>query len=185
MALSERDRKVLIIGGAVVGGLLVLFLLFNLFSGGGNEAAPPLTFSPGTSPSVTTSPALTPSPVVSFGGRDPFSIPPALAPTTSTTSTSTSTSTSQSASQTQSPSSSPTAPSGSSTTIDGKTVVLLDTFTKNGVEKAQVEVNGKVYNGLEVGDTFDHTFEVRSISGQCASFLFGDQSFSLCTNPQK
>ena len=183
MALSERDRKVLIIGGVVVGGLLVLFLLFNLFSGGGNEATPPLTFSPGTSPSVTTSPTLKPSPVVSFGGRDPFSIPPALVSTSS--STSTSTSTSQSPSQTQSPTSSPTAPAGSSTTIDGKTVVLLDTFTKNGVEKAQVEVNGKVYNGLQVGDTFDHTFEVRSISGQCASFLYGDQSFSLCTNPQK
>jgi len=65
-------------------------------------------------------------------------------------------------------------------------VVLLDTFTVNGVDTVQVEVDGTVYNVAE-GDTFGpgNTFELLSVSGGCGAFVFGDQSFTLCTSPQK
>jgi hypothetical protein len=89
MNLSDRDKRILKIAGPVLGGILVLFLVFNLFfAGGGGEPAavgpvvPPI--SPTPSPSVTESPTQTASPVIVFAGRDPFSIPPILATSTAT-----------------------------------------------------------------------------------------------------
>ena len=80
MALTPRDKKVLMIGGGVVGAALVLFLVFNVLGGGGGEetAAPP-ALAPGELPTVAPSPTESPSEVVNFSGRDPFSAPPALA----------------------------------------------------------------------------------------------------------
>jgi hypothetical protein len=117
-----------------------------------------------------------------FGGRDPFAIPPGLVSTTTSSSTGTPTSTS-----TGTPTStSPTAPGGGSshTTQDGKTVVLVDTFKRNGVEKAQLTVGSNTYT-VEEGEQFAGNFEVRSIDGDCARIDYGDESFTLCTNPQK
>jgi len=118
--------------------------------------------------------------VVLAGGRDPFSIPPELAetpgggvsPSVSPTASPTGTPTS--------PSPTPTAPGGgSSTTVGGHTVVLLDVFTRDGTDKAQVEVDGTVYT-VDVGEEFDDNFKLVSVSGTCARFLFGDQGFTLC-----
>jgi len=60
-------------------------------------------------------------------------------------------------------------------------VVLLDTFTANGVEQAQVEVDGTVYDP-SVGETFgpNKIYRLQSVSGNCATFLYGDESFTLC-----
>ena len=65
-------------------------------------------------------------------------------------------------------------------------MVLLDTFTVNGVDTIQVEVDGTVYNVAE-GDTFGpgDAFKLLSVSGNCSAMLFGDQSFTLCVQPQK
>src|SRR6266545_1621497 len=83
MALSERDRRTVTIGGAVVGVLLAGFVLFSLL-GGGEEGFPPL---PPTTPG-TGSPSPSPGgggpPIQNFTGRDPFSVPPALSPSPST-----------------------------------------------------------------------------------------------------
>jgi hypothetical protein len=50
---------------------------------------------------------------------------------------------------------------------------------------AQVEVDGTVYNVAE-GDSFaGGTFTLRDVAGNCATFLYGDQSFTLCIVPQK
>jgi len=69
--------------------------------------------------------------------------------------------------------------------IGGHTVVLLDTFERGGVERAQVEVDGAVYN-VAVGHKFaGGSFELRSASSGCATFLFGDQPFSLCATASK
>jgi hypothetical protein len=38
---------------------------------------------------------------------------------------------------------------------------------------------------VEVGETFADNFELMSISGDCATFLFGDQSFTLCEEAPK
>jgi hypothetical protein len=160
------------------------------------------TSGPTTAP---TTPSQTPTAV--FTGRDPFSLPAVFQTTTSTTSsgtdstssgtdstssgtdtTSTSTGTDTTSTSTStSSSSSPTQPgNGAATTVGGHDVVLLDTFTVNGVDTVQVEVDGTVYDVAE-GDTFGpgNSFELLSVSEDCAAFLFGDESFTLCANPQK
>jgi hypothetical protein len=63
--------------------------------------------------------------------------------------------------------------------VGGHRVRLIDTFTRNGEPQARVQVDGTVYTVGE-GDRFADNFEVLSISGQCASLLFGDDQFSLC-----
>jgi hypothetical protein len=80
MALTPRDKRVLMIGGGVVGAALLLFLVFNVLGGnGGEETAAPPAPAPGELPTVAPSPTESPSEVVNFSGRDPFSAPPALA----------------------------------------------------------------------------------------------------------
>ncbi|MBI3648790.1 MAG: hypothetical protein HY240_08585 [Actinobacteria bacterium] len=176
MALSERDRKLLTYGGGAAGGLVVLFLLFNLFFGGGGEPSP--TFVPGGGGHVpsTGSPTTQPSVVLSFGGNDPFEIPAAFITASPSSSSSTS----------NSPSPTPTAPGGGSsyTTSDGKVVAIIDVFTQNGVEKAQIDVDGVNYT-RKAGQTFAGNFQLVSISGTCVSIDYGDESFTICTNPQK
>ena len=81
----------------------------------------------------------------------------------------------------------PTAPGGgSSTTIGGYDVVLLDVFVLGGDDAVQVEIDGTVYSITE-GESFGpgQSFELRSVSGNCATFVFGDAPFTLCVTPQK
>jgi hypothetical protein len=197
MPLSPRDKRAVIILGAVAGLAIVAFVLLKVLGGGGGEEAasptPTATGGPTSTPSPTVSPSPTPRetlpPVVVAGARDPFSVPPVLespsgsvSPTTSG-SPSGSPTTSPTSSPTTSPTATPTTPSGgSSTTIGGHTVVLDDIFASG--TKAQVEVDGTVYTVSE-GQKFDDNFKLVSISGNCARFLYGDQSFTLCLNPQK
>jgi hypothetical protein len=185
MALSARDRRTVTIGGIAVGVLLAGFVLFS-FLGGGEEAFPPI---PPTTPgagSPSPSPGGGGPPIQSFTGRDPFSVPPALSPSPPPPP--------PGGSQTPSPSGggggsqtpSPTAPgNGSSRNIGGSTVVLLDIFQRDGATHAQVEVDGTVYD-VVVGEQFaGGRFELRSVGGNCATFLFGDESFTLCITAQK
>src|SRR5688500_1982885 len=79
MALSERDRRTVTIGGIVVGVLLAGFVLFSVLGGGGEEAFPPIPETPLPPSSPSPSPGGGP-PIQSFTGRDPFSVPPALTP---------------------------------------------------------------------------------------------------------
>ena len=74
---------------------------------------------------------------------------------------------------------------GSTTVIGGHTVVLIDTFTSNGVSHATVEVDGIVYNPAEGATFAGGNFELRDVAGNCATFLFGDESFTLCFTPSK
>jgi hypothetical protein len=189
MALSERDRRTVTIGGIVVGVLLAGFVLFSLL-GGGDEppiAAPPLP--PGTgSPSPTPAPGG--PPIQSFTGRDPFSVPPALSPSPSPTDgggngTGTPSPTDgNGGGGTGTPS--PTAPGGgSSMNVGGSTVVLLDIYERDGEPRVQVEVDGTVYD-VGIGDQFaGGRYELLSVGENCATFLFGDEQFTLCISPQK
>jgi hypothetical protein len=188
MALSERDRRTVTIGGIVVGVLLAGFLLFS-FLGGGEEALPPEgpPLTPGTG-SPSPSPGGGP-PIQSFTGRDPFSVPPGLSPSPSPTVPGGTVSPSPTdggggGGGTGTPS--PTAPGdGSSQNVGGSTVVLLDIFQRDGATHVQVEVDGTVYD-VVVGEQFaSGRFELRSVGGNCATFLFGDERFTLCINAQK
>ncbi|HET9248490.1 MAG TPA: hypothetical protein VFP13_00930 [Actinomycetota bacterium] len=198
MALSERDRRTVTIGGVVIGVLLAGYVLFSLL-GGGDEppiAAPPLT--PGTgSPSPTPEPGG--PPIQSFTGRDPFSVPPALSPSPAPSPTDGDGDGNGNGSP--SPSNggngngngngnggtpSPTAPGGgSSMNVGGSNVVLLGIFQRDGTTHVQVEVDGTVYD-VTVGQQFaGGRFELRSVGENCATFLFGDEQFTLCLNAQK
>jgi hypothetical protein len=183
MALSERDRRTVTIGGSVVGVLLAGFVLFSVLGGGvsgigGNGSSPP-----------TSSPSPPPDggpPIQSFTGRDPFSVPPALSPSPLPTAPGPSGGPSGSPSVGPSGTPSPTAPGNdSSQNVGGSTVVLLDIFERDGATRAQVEVDGTVFD-VGIGDQFaGGRFELRSVAGNCASFLFGDESFTLCITAQK
>ncbi len=197
MPLTPRDRRTLMIGGGVLGVLLVGFLFMNVLSGGGDEAIPslpPITVGPdegGGGGPTEPSPTGGVSPIPVFTGRDPFSIPPALSPTTSSATTpppSDGTSPPPSDGTSPPPSSpAPTDPGGgSSQVVGGKTVVLLSVFSSGGEPMVQVEVDGQVFNNIGIGDTFDNgRYELRSVSGDCATFLYGDESFTLCANSTK
>ena len=63
MALSERDRRTVTIGGIVVGVLLAGFVLFSVLGGGGEEAFPPIPETP--------LPPSSPSPSPGGGPSDP------------------------------------------------------------------------------------------------------------------
>ena len=196
MPLSERDRRTLVIGGIVIGVLLVALVLVNVLGGddappGGVTARPTETGSPGTgTPTTTPSPTGGTTTPGGSTGRDPFSIPPgfSVAPTTSPGGTTTTPPPSNGNGTTTTTTSPPPTQPGndSSTNVGGHEVVLLDVFTVNGNGAVDVEVDGVVYSVLE-GETFgpNDQFELLSTSGNCATFLFGDDSFTLCVTPQK
>ena len=194
MPLSDRDRRTLRIGGIVAGVLVVGLVLFNVLSGGGGtETALPPTAPRSATPTSTptVAPTTTPTPVAQFTGRDPFSTPPQFLVATATSGTGSSSGSSSgpgSSSSTSTPTSAtPTQPGGgSSANLGGHSVVLLDTFRVSGTDRAQVEIDGVVYN-VSVGERFGpgNRFELRSVSGNCGTFVFGDQSFTLCITPRK
>ena len=194
MPLSDRDRRTLRIGGIVAGVLVVGLVLFNVLSGGGGtETALPPTAPRSATPTSTptVAPTATPTPVAVFTGRDPFSTPPQFLVATATSGTgssSGSSSVSGSSSSTSTPTSAtPTQPGGgSSANLGGHSVVLLDTFRVSGTDRAQVEIDGVVYN-VAIGERFGpgNRFELRSVSGNCGTFVFGDESFTLCITPSK
>jgi hypothetical protein len=62
---------------------------------------------------------------------------------------------------------------------------LIDTFPTPTGKKAQFEVDGTIYN-VGIGDKFGGgSFKLTSISDGCATFLFGDESHTLCANVTK
>jgi hypothetical protein len=193
MPLTDRDKRTLKYGGIAVGALLVLFLGSKLLFGGGEEpSATGTTRRPTATPTPTATPRATQTPVPQFEGRDPFSTPPEfLVGGTSAPGGSSSTASSPGGSS-SSPGGSATSPppsqpgGGSSSNLGGHTVVLLDVFSRGGVGHAQVEIDGVVYT-VAVGERFGpgNRFELRSVSGNCGTFVFGDESFTLCITPSK
>ena len=197
MPISDRDKRTLRIGGIVAGVLVVGLLLFNVLSGGGPPTAAPPRRPSSATPTPTAPPTAisTPTPVARFGGRDPFSTPPEflVASSSSSSSGGSSSSASSPGSSTSSPGGStssgppPSQPGGgSSANLGGHSVVLLDAFVRNGVGHAQVEIDGVVYT-VAVGEPFGpgKRFELRSVSGNCATLVFGSEGFTLCITPSK
>lgn len=162
---------------------------------------------PSVSPSATPSPTPreTLPPVDLAGARDPFSIPPGLelspsgsvAPTdgatspppdgttttppptgTTTTPPPTGTTTTPPPTGTTSPTPPPPPPVDDEITIGGHDVVLRQ--VNSGRSRVQVSVDGRVWT-VEEGALFDENFKLVNIDGDCARFLFGDQSFTLCS----
>ena len=166
---------------------------------------------PTTAPSVTESPTPreTLPPVDLAGARDPFSIPPGLAtgapsgsvgptetttpptgtttpptttttPPTTTTTPPTSTTTPPTGTSSPPPTNPPPPPPTDQITIGGHHV-QLDAVANNG-RRLQVVVDHEVWT-VEEGALFAENFKLVNIDGNCARFLFGDQSFTLCEDP--
>ena len=202
MPLNDRDRRALKIGGIIAAVLVVALLAIGQLGKSSPSGLPPLSIGPTVSGGPTTGPTTVPSvgsatpsgggpsPSPIFSGRDPFSLPPQFVTATASASGSGSAPPPTSAPPTSpggSPGGSPTSsPSnGASTVIGGHTVVLIDTYTMNGVQHATVSVDGTVYHPAE-GDTFaGGQFQLRDVAGNCATFLYGDESFTLCFTPSK
>lgn len=68
---------------------------------------------------------------------------------------------------------------GGGENVGGHRVSLVDVFRAQGGQRAQVQVDGTVYT-VEEGDRFAESFQLLSISGECATMLYGDDQFTLC-----
>jgi len=209
MPLNDRDRKALKVGGIVAAVLVLALVGLGQLGKGGAPALPPLSVGPSTATGpVATGPGVTgpsesgspsqggPSPSPIFSGRDPFSLPPqfqTIAPPSGVTGPGPTGGGGTGPGPTggggvtgPGPTGSTNPPTnGSTTVIGGHTVVLIDTFTSNGVSHATVEVDGIVYNPAEGATFAGGNFELRDVAGNCATFLFGDESFTLCFTPSK
>jgi hypothetical protein len=72
------------------------------------------------------------------------------------------------------------APGGSGgESVQGHTVTLV---TSDG-QTARVQIDGTVYTVSE-GERFAENFELVSLTGDCATMLFGDDQFSVCEGEQ-
>jgi biotin carboxyl carrier protein len=67
---------------------------------------------------------------------------------------------------------------GSSASVGGQRVALVHVYTKNGKQYAQTKVGDKVYSPL-VGEVFGGSYKLLATSGKSATYLFGDEQFSL------
>jgi len=212
MALTTRDRRAMIIFAMVVVVAAVAYFLIlkpskaenSPFSAPTTQGTTPASPAPAPSSQGGQSPRPTPPLEIAFGGNDPFSpkvsasggggpssTPPTTGPSSTTTTSPPATTSSPPPTTSPPPESvsppppqSSAPPNGTSATIAGHTVVLIDIFQRNGEDMAQVEVDGTAYT-VGIGDTFDDGFELVSISGSCATFTHGSQEFELCENPQK
>lgn len=77
------------------------------------------------------------------------------------------------------PTDEPAGPKANEESFQGHTVTLIDTYRKGGKDKAQVQIDSTSYT-VDVGEVFAENFQLVSVSGQCATMLYGDDQFTLC-----
>jgi hypothetical protein len=192
--MSKRERNLLIVLGVIVLAAAGFFLFTML---GGEEpeeqaaptptaSPPPLPAAPGTGVEEP-EPQEPPRAVTFFGGRDPF-VPLVVAEAGGGGTTPTE----AEAATGGEPTTGGEVPVGDvpvepvtdgaeeeeqpGITVSGRQVTLVDIVDEN---TAQVSVDGQT-SEVDEGEEFDENFELVSVSGTCARFLFGDESFTLC-----
>jgi hypothetical protein len=111
--------------------------------------------SPTLSPAPAATPAHTPAPA-------PATTPTTSAPTTSTTA----------------------APPTATEPRAGRAIALLEVVPADSGPSATVRVDGTVYEGAHAGDVFAGSFKVVSLTSSCGTFLYGDDSFTLCVGEE-
>ncbi|MEA2453577.1 MAG: hypothetical protein QOG04_2287 [Actinomycetota bacterium] len=176
----------------VLGLVLVLIVLWFVFLRGSPEETvaltPPVTTPVAPAPEETSAPVGKPGKGAVetfevFAPKDPFR--PLISTGTGTgtaaapATTGTTTDTTGTGTGTGQPSGGSDISNDNGSDVGGHRVRLIDTFRSGGEDRARVQVDGTVYTVGE-GDRFAENFEVVSISGSCASLLFGDDQFSLC-----
>jgi hypothetical protein len=192
MAMSARERNLLILVGVLAVGALAWFLFFGPGGGGDDEEAAPTPVTP-PSPAPTAEPAppggpgrRPPRTFAFFGGRDPFvPLVVAEAGAAGTGTAEAPTEPADGEAPTDGAPSDGFQPTngdqngGAPVAMGGRDVQLVDVFTRNGEPVVQVSVDGEAFVVGE-GERFAGNFEVSNIEGTCATFLFGDESFTLC-----
>jgi hypothetical protein len=184
----------LIVLGVVAVGAAAFFLVTSLGGDGGDEQAAPTP--------VTSPPAVVPAPgpgdgeppqeppraVTFFGGRDPF-VPLVVVAEEVTAPTGEAPAPAEEDGAAPPPEEVPAGeapvepvPSGAEeetmpgTTVGGRRVTLVDIVDGDTV---QVTVDGETFT-VDEDEEFAQNFQLVSVSGNCARFLFGDESFTLC-----
>jgi len=185
--MTTRERNMLIVLGIIVVGALAFFFLFMGGEEDQQETAPTPTSSPAPTPASpdvgepTEEPPEPPRVVTFFGGRDPFTplveeapdgptdggTPPSDGETTPPADGDTD-------GETPPPDGDPTDEDGIGVT--GRPVVLIDVIDE---QSAQVQVDGVPITVRE-GQRFARLYRIVSVEANCARFLYGDESFSLC-----
>ena|SRR5436190_7897746 len=165
---SENKRRMLMIVGGVA-ALLVLAVAayFLLLKGGGSDSGStsglvPSHHSAAKAPAAAKPAAKTvPSTFNNVLARDPFKplyAPPPPPPAT-------------------------TAPAGTTATVatansSSQPVTLVKVYSKSGKSYAQTKVGNTVYTST-VGQSFAGTFQLLSTNGNAATYVQGDEQFSL------
>ena len=194
--LAAGRQRALVIAAA--GGVFLLVFFFvilpNLFGGGGGgggtTAQPPLARPRATTTTLPRAGAPSESFEV-FNTKNPFTPlvnPPGAGGTTGTTVAGGTTGTTTAGGTTTGGGTTGTTAAGGGGASGGaatqprqsQRVALLNVYQKNGKTVADVRVNDTVYTALVPGQTFATNYKVVSLSGNCGSFLFGDERFQLC-----
>ncbi|MGH2657044.1 MAG: hypothetical protein ACRDIZ_10180 [Actinomycetota bacterium] len=174
--MSSRERNLLIILGVIVlaaGG----FFLFTTLGGEEEQAAPtPVVPSPPPVEAPAEAeepPSEAPRVFRFFGGRDPF-VPLIVAEAGAAGAETTPAETGEAVEPVPEGAEEEQEDQGGFT--GGKMVTVIDVIDADTV---QVEVDGEAFT-VDEGEQFAENFEVASVSGSCARFLFGDESLTLC-----
>ena len=173
----NKNAQFAIVAAALVG---VLVILWVVFLGGGEEQAAPPVSPPAAAETSETEPALKPvsqrqgtvETFEVFAPKDPFE--PLVTEGGGGTTTEGTTGGGQNTGAASAP-----APTTGGESVGGHRVRLVDVFTQGGRQRAQVQVDGTVYT-VDEGETFAESFEVLSVSNDCATMLFGDDQFTMC-----
>jgi hypothetical protein len=174
MPKSPREKLVVKVLIGIL-GLFVVFFAYRMVAGGGGDpkASTPAidtgvqTETKPNAPKKKHAKKKNQDPVLQFTGVDPFEPLIAPAPIESPAA----------APGPQAPAS-PAQP-GATLVVQGTTLTLVDLPSQDGVQKAQVLVNGILYQ-LIPGDSFGDGFTLTSVSPPCADFSWGSESFRLC-----
>jgi hypothetical protein len=170
--MSSRERTLLIVLGVIVlaaGG----FFLFTSLGGEEEQAVPtPVPSPPPVEATPGTEAGEAPRVFRFFGGRDPF-VPLIVAEAGAGGAE---TAPAETGEVEPVPEGAEEEQEDQGGFTGGKMVTVIDVIDADTV---QVEVDGQTFT-VDEGDQFADNFEVASVSGSCARFLFGDESFTLC-----
>ncbi|MFY9587730.1 MAG: hypothetical protein WAT66_09775 [Actinomycetota bacterium] len=176
--LQPRERMLIIIVG-IVALLGIVYLLF--LSGGGEEEIEGFPTTP-TRPTTTAAPSATPtaSPAVPetfevFEGKDPFRPLVVTGGEDGGGTTGGTTGGATTGGTTGGPS--------SGGTRDSQRVTLVDISGSGSDRTATVEVDSTEYEVKE-GETFAGSYLVKDLQASCGTFVFADESFTLCVGQE-
>jgi hypothetical protein len=175
---ADRRKLALVAGaGALAVAVLGYFVVVPMLSGGSSSSGDsfvlhhtvrPKTKAKTTAKAAPKKAAPQPASYADVSARtDPFK-PLIEEPDTTTAATTTTAA---------APATTASAPT-SATSVGGQRVALLHVYTKDGKQYAQTRVGSEVFDPA-VGTTFAGSYKLLATSGTSATYLFGDEQFSL------